>query len=284
MTTSPGLTDNRPSPIAGRWYPADPDRLAQSVDAYIAQAHVTPVDGKIIGVLAPHAGHRYSGPVAGHAFKLLKGLHYDTVVIVGPSHYPYPAPIITTGHQAYITPLGTIPVNQTILAALSRHVPLSQVRGDSEHALEIELPFLQRTLEGAFELVPLALTDQSADMAQALGETLAQITRGTSTLLVASSDLSHFYPQEAANRFDRAILDAVARYDPIGVIEAEVRQEGFACGRGAIATVMIAARALGANAARVVAYATSGDVTHDYRQVVGYGAAVFYQQTGANTT
>jgi AmmeMemoRadiSam system protein B len=269
--------DVRPSPIAGRWYPADPPRLARSVDEYMEQADVPALPGALVGVLAPHAGHRYSGPVAGHAFKLTRGLDVEAVALVGPSHYPYDAPVVTTAHEAYQTPLGQVPVDHTALTALGRLVPLKAVRRDPEHSLEIELPFLQRAL-GEFRVIPLALVEQSYEMAQALGQALADTLAGARALLVASSDLSHFYPQGVAQRLDKTMLDAVARFDPAAVIQAEMDGSGFACGRGAIVAVMIAARALGADAAQVIGYATSGDVTHDYQQVVGYGAAAFYKR------
>ena len=268
--------DSRPSPIAGRWYPGAADDLAATVDAFIHRADVPALEGDLIGVLAPHAGHRYSGPVAGAAFKPVAALEVDVVALVGPSHYPYPAPVVATGHHAYQTPLGEVPVDLDALAQLQDMIPIQFVRQDQEHALEIELPFLQRTL-GAFTLIPLALIDQSESMAHTLGHALAGILAGRKALLVASSDLSHFYPQAVANRLDQTVLDAVAAYDPQAVIQVEEAGKGFACGRGAIATIMIAARELGANAAQVVGYATSGDVTRDFNQVVGYGAAWFYR-------
>ena len=182
---------------------------------------------------------------------------------------------MTTGHDAYNTPLGTVPVAHDLLDALRSDISLQAVREDQEHALEIELPFLQRALAD-FRLLPLALIDQSFALAETLGAALGQLLSGKKALLVASSDLSHFYPQGAANELDTALLSAVEAYDSAGIIRAEEEERGFACGRGAIAAVMIAAQALGADSARVVGYATSGDVTGDYAQVVGYGAALFF--------
>jgi AmmeMemoRadiSam system protein B len=274
----PLISDIRPSPLAGRWYPGSAKTLADSVDNYLAGAAEPSIPGRLIGMLVPHAGHRYSGPVAAHAFKALHGLTFDRVVIIGPSHYPYPAPIITTGHDAYATPLGSVPVDLVTLDALRHQVPVQSVRQDPEHSLEIELPFLQRTLAD-FSLIPLALVDQSLALAVKLGHALAHALEGQNTLLVASSDLSHFYPEQVANVLDQTVLDAVAAFDPEAVIRAEEAGKGYACGRGAIAAVMIAARDLGADAAQIVGYATSGAVTHDYSQVVGYGAALFYQKS-----
>jgi AmmeMemoRadiSam system protein B len=272
--------DVRPSPIANEWYPGDPDDLAHSVDSYIAHAEISPVEGQVIGILAPHAGHRYSGPVAGYAFKFLQGLTFDVVALVGPSHYRYSAQVLTTSHDAYETPLGRVPVDHDILGALQEQVPIATVREDPEHSLEIELPFLQRTLS-EFSLIPLAMIDQSFEMAERLGHALAGVLKDRKALLVASSDLSHFHQQNVANQLDQKVLEAVGAYDPAGVIKAEEFGQEIACGRGAIAAVMIAARDLGADAATVVHHATSGDVVRRYERVVGYGAAVFYRKAAS---
>lgn len=270
------LTDIRPSPIAGRWYVGDSQRLARSIDDYLFHAQVPPIRGRLVGLLSPHAGHTFSGPVAGHAFKLVQGMEVDVVALVGPSHHFYPAAAITSGHDAYQTPLGIVPIDHAALDMLRDTVPIDAVRDDPEHCLEIELPFLQRVLD-RFRLIPLALLDQSLDMAETLGMALANILRNQKALLVASSDLSHFYPQEIANQYDQQVLDAINAYDPVRVIQAEAQGRKIACGYGAIATVMIAARALGADTAQVVNYATSGDVNREYGRVVGYGAALFYE-------
>ncbi len=124
------IHDVRPSPIANEWYPGDPEVLAKSVDAYIARAEITPLEGRIMGILVPHAGHQYSGPVAGYAFKFLQGLTFDVVALVGPSHYRYPAQILTSSHDAYETPLGRVPVDRETLDALRDKVPIEAVRED----------------------------------------------------------------------------------------------------------------------------------------------------------
>jgi AmmeMemoRadiSam system protein B len=240
-------------------------------------AEVAGPPGRIVGLLAPHAGIRYSGHVAAHAFKLARGLDVSHVVIVSPMHHPYEAAVLTTAHAAYRTPLGEVPVDHDTLRAIDARVPLEAVQRDPEHSLEIELPFLQRTL-GEFRLVPLMLRQQGLPLAKRLGETLADVLRplGT-TLLVASSDLSHFYPQAVAEGYDAVVLKQVEAFDPEGVIEVEEKGTGFACGRGAIASMLVAARALGADSVQVVKYATSGETSGDYNRVVGYGAAVVYQ-------
>lgn len=276
MTHVRTFHDIRPSPLAGRWYPAAEPQLARAVDQYISRATLSHVPDRVIGVLVPHAGHAYSGAVAGCAFQAVQNMDVEVVAVVGPSHYAYPADVLTTAHDAYETPLGLVPVDRRALDALGELVPLSPVRADPEHAIEIELPFLQRVLDD-FTLIPIALIDQSLTMATRLGHALAEVLVGKRALLVASSDLSHFYPEDQAHVLDQALLAAVEAFDPAAVIDAERKGRGFACGHGAIAAVMVAARALGANTARVVGHATSGAVTGDFKQVVGYGAALFYQ-------
>lgn len=278
MTHNPQTRqDIRPSPIAGRWYPNHPQLLARSVDAYIANATTPAIYGQLMGILAPHAGHRFSGPVAGYAYKAVKGMDIDVVALIGPSHHPYTETLLTSAHDAYETPLGVVPVAHDLIAELTPALPLAPVRDDPEHALEIELPFLQRALND-FRLIPITMLDQSLEMAQQVGNALADVLRNRKALLVASSDLSHFYSQPQANELDRRVMNAVDAFDPTAVIAAQADGRKIACGHGAIAAVMIAARQLGADTASVVHYATSGDITRDYMQVVGYTSALFYQR------
>jgi hypothetical protein len=182
--------------------------------------------------------------------------------------------------MAYQTPLGQIMIDQEAVAVLNAELDqavgleLTPVRNDQEHSLEIELPFLQRALESEFRLLPVMVRDQSPRVGQALGESLAKVLHDENGLLVASSDLSHFYSQAQANVLDGEMLRQVEAFDPLGVLRTEEQGKGFACGRIAIAAVLWAARELGANSVQILNYATSGEVTGDLREVVGYAAAV----------
>ncbi len=228
--------------------------------------------------MSPTPATATPGDVAAQAFRLVDGAAVETVVIVSPMHHPYPGRILTTSHPAYETPLGLVEVDAELVAAVDTNLPgglhLESVRNDPEHSLEIELPFLQRTLRAPFRLVPLMLRDQSSETAEALGRALAEALRGRSVLLVASSDLSHFYPDPVARTLDAFLLGRIEAFDPHGVIEADDHGQGYACGRGAIAAVLWAARGLGATRVALLGYANSGDVTGDTSSVVGYGAAV----------
>jgi hypothetical protein len=275
--------DVRPSAIAGTWYPGSAEALSQSVDRQLDQAAASTIPGVIVGLIAPHAGHVYSGLVAAHAFRLVRGLRPEVVAVVSPLHMPYRGDVLTTAHGAYATPLGPVPVNEVLVAGFEAQLRsrgggrLGRIRDDQEHSLEIELPFLQRALMAPFTLLPVMLRDQSVAVAEAVGHALAAALQGREALLVASSDLSHFYPDAVARRLDAVVLGRIDAFDPAGVLAAEEEGVGFACGRGAVAAVLWAARDLGADSVRVLHHATSGDVTGDLTSVVGYGAAAIFR-------
>lgn len=274
------LFSARPSPIAGTWYEGDPKSLARSVDAYMDEASLPDLPGEVVAVIAPHAGHRYSGAVAGYAFAVLRGRAFDLAAVIAPMHHPYREPLLTTSHAAYATPLGNVPVDREAVNDLDEALQtslgfgLTAVPNDPEHSLEIELPFLQRALSGDFKLLPVMVRAQQPAVSQALGKALAGVLRGKNAILVASTDLSHFYEQKTALSLDRAMLEQVEAFSPEGIFQAERSGKGFACGHAAMAAVLWAARELGADTVRVLRHATSGDVTGDYAGVVGYAAAV----------
>jgi AmmeMemoRadiSam system protein B len=268
----------RPSPLAGRWYDADPDSLARSVDGYLDAAQLPDLEGEVIAVIAPHAGHVYSGPVAGYAFAAIRGRSPNLVAVVGPMHHPYVEPLITTAYDAYSTPLGDVPVDKNALRQLEGILTsalgfgLTPVPRDPEHSLEIELPFLQRALSSDWKLLPVMDRAREPHVSQGLGKALAQVLHDKNFLMVASTDLSHFYSQQTALVYDRSMLNQMESFSPEGAFDLERAGKGFACGLGAFTAVMWAARELGADKVKILRHATSGDVTGDYSSVVGYGA------------
>jgi AmmeMemoRadiSam system protein B len=279
------LSPIRPSPIAGAWYQGNPKALARIVDQYLDQAELPELPGEIVAVIAPHAGHKYSGPVAGYAFAAVRGKSPDLVAILSPMHQAYYEPLLTTAHEAYATPLGEVHVDKDITADLDARLRtalgygLTPVAYDQEHSLEIELPFLQRALASDFKLLPVMVRTQSAKLSQQLGAALAETLRGKNALIVASTDLSHFYDQKQAVAFDTEMLRRIESFSPEDVFCAEQDEQGFACGLGALTAALWTARALGADTVKVLRHATSGDVTGDYSSVVGYGAAVVMKTT-----
>ncbi len=235
-----------------------------------------------MAIIVPHAGHRYSGMVAAYAYNAIRGLPINYVAIISPMHQFHPARLLTTAHDAYVTPLGTVPVDQDLVDDLDRYLTaeigdgLTPVTADQEHSLEIQLPFLQRVLTAGFKLVPVMMRDQSPDTARALASGLAKIMPAES-LLIASSDLSHFYSDAEAKTLDNTILKAIEEFSPENVYRVETEERGFACGLGAITTILWAAREMGADKVAIVNRANSGEMTGDYSSVVGYGSAVVYK-------
>jgi AmmeMemoRadiSam system protein B len=257
------------------------------VDEYLNRAQLPTLDGDVVGVVAPHAGHVYSGPVAGHAFAALRGKSPDVVAVLSPYHNYHPQALLVTSHDAYMTPLGSVAIDKAAVRQLdsvlheSLGFGLTPIAHDREHSLEIELPFLQRALAAPFQLLPIMVRAQNPEMAHQLGNTLAGVLRDKNYLLVASTDLSHFYDQNAAAGFDQEMLSQLEHFSPDGMFGAEFSGRGFACGLCAVAAVLWAARELGADSVKVLEYATSGDVTGDFSSVVGYGAAAILKSRAA---
>jgi AmmeMemoRadiSam system protein B len=275
------ITDIRPSPIAGTWYSGDAENLRRQIGEYIDQADLPKLEGEVVAVVAPHAGYVYSGPTAGYAFRSVLGNTYDLVVVISPYHQYHASSLLTSAHQAYQTPMGTVPIDQEALQALNQTLEantgeaLASVSKDGEHSLEIELPFLQYALEGDFELLPVMISAGELATVQGLGKGLAEVLRPRKALLVASTDLSHFHSEKAANELDQEMLKHIAALSTEGMVKAQQTGKGEACGIMAVIAVMEAAQALGATSAQVLHYSTSGQTSGDYTRVVGYGAVAF---------
>jgi AmmeMemoRadiSam system protein B len=260
------MLDIRPSPISGTWYDGNPRKLAARVDEYLSAAELPEIKGNIIAVIAPHAGHVYSGAVAGYAFAVIRELTPDLVVVLSPFHNIESHSLLTTKHQAYSTPLGNIEVDRAALLDLQLNLdfPITAIANDREHSLEIELPFLQRALKNEFKLLPLMIRTQEVNVAQKIGHALAQTLGNKNALIVASTDLSHFYDQQTAKILDEEMLKRFESLNPESIFDAERMGKGFACGHAAVAAMLWAARELGANKLKILKYATSGDVTGDH--------------------
>ena len=274
------ISEFRPSPIAGAWYEADPARLALQIDTYLDEASIPALEGKVVGLVVPHAGHIYSGRTAAHAFKAVRGEQRRLVVIISPLHGYHPAQALTSAHRAYLTPLGPLWIDTEAVQALDESLRsrcgwgLTPVSRDQEHSLEIELPFLQLALAGEFKLLPIMLRTQDETEIRQIAAGLVDVLRGSSFLLVASTDLSHFFPEKVANILDNEMLRQVAAFSAEGVLQAERDERGFACGFAALAAVLWASKELGASRVEILHHSTSADTTGDRSSVVGYGAAV----------
>jgi len=269
----------RPSAIAGSWYPGNEQHLSTVLQGYIDQAEPPALNGQLLALIVPHAGYQYSGQTAAFAFKLLAGLSFEQVILTSPFHAFSVDAILTTQHDAYETPLGSVPVDHASLDQLDTQLKeagfpgITKIRREQEHSLEIELPFLQFMLQQPFQLIPLMIRTHAPNALQQLGSLLAQIAREKSTLLVASTDLSHFNHASAAEKMDQRALDNIASLNAEKLLQDNERGAAPACGAGAVAALLYTAKELGAENAHILRYSHSGHVTGDLTSVVGYGSA-----------
>jgi len=270
----------RPSPIAGSWYAGDPESLTRQVDEYISSAKLKDEDlqGQVLGLVSPHAGHRYSGRTAGYAYKAIQETPRDLVVILSPFHPYSPASLLTTSHSAYRTPLGDVPVAIPELEQLDSLLKkqghtLKQIASDEEHSLEIQLPFLQRAWQSPFRLLPLMVRTHLPHAIRALAESVYSVIRDQRFLVIASTDLSHFYPLEIAQTLDSEMLRRIKTLSPEKVLSADTEGSASACGAGAVAAMLWITQLAGADRVFILNYSTSADGTGDSNSVVGYGAA-----------
>ena len=279
--------------VAGAFYPAEAERLRSEVQQYLDQAELEPSAGELLGLIVPHAGYIYSGPVAAYAYRQLEGRQYETVVVVGPSHRVGFAGVALTGADEWATPLGRLPIDRAACEALMKADPDARVfenAHESEHSIEVQLPFLQATLR-EFKLVPILMADFSKENCAALARALADLGRERRVLLVASSDMSHYPAYEDAVRVDGETLKSIETLDAdrVGATtkhlmsQRTLNLDTCLCGEGPVKAVLEAARLLGAERAEVLRYANSGDVPVGGRdRVVGYCAVAIYgKKTGS---
>jgi hypothetical protein len=278
-----GMKEIREPALAGTWYPGDPETLSRDVKRFLENAKKEKAEGEIVALISPHAGYMYSGQVAAYAYKLLEGLVFDSVVVVGPSHwFPFKGASLWD-RGGFRTPLGIVPIDVELSKRLMekrkeiRFIPEAH---SQEHSLEIQLPFLQTVLK-SFKLIPIAMEpDWSWETCQSVASAIAETVKGKKVLLVASTDLSHFYTYNIAAGLDKIFLDHIDRFDVEGLNRDLKSNRAEACGGGPVVAIMLAAKMLGANRGKVLKYANSGDVTGDRSRVVGYAAAVFYKTAG----
>jgi AmmeMemoRadiSam system protein B len=271
----------RPAAVAGTWYPGTAGALAREVDGYLDGADADPA-GDTTAIISPHAGIMFSGPIAAYAYKTASAGAYDVAVLVGPSHFAAFDGVALYPEGAFATPFGLVAIASDVAAAVARADivrPLVSAHA-REHSLEMQLPFLARVLP-AVPIVPLLIGAQTRGTIEALAAALVDALRGRRALLVASTDLSHYFDAGTAATLDGAVSDCISTFDTAALLERfesypeHDRGRSVGCGIGAAIAVMMAAHGLGAGDARVLRYGHSGEISGDYGGVVGYLAAAF---------
>lgn len=267
--------------VSGSFYPADSKKLAADVDGYLSQPGDSGDEGRLLALVSPHAGYIYSGRVAGHSYAKLKGKNIRKVILLGPTHYAAVNGAVIYPGSGLKTPLGVVRVDETLARSLADDragVKLAAEPFEREHSLEVQLPFLQRSLKD-FSVVPILIGRMTQESYRHLGDKIATILKNDeAALIVISTDLSHYHDSATASGMDRKVLDAIERLSAGDLERLLSSGKGEACGGGPVLYGMAAARGAGATEAKLYKYADSGDVSGDRKTVVGYGALGFYKK------
>lgn len=275
----------RPPAVAGMFYPSNPDELRTTLDHSFRNQKFGPgmpppsmTERKIYGIVTPHAGYMYSGAVAANGYYQISSHDFTNAVIVGPNHYGIGSGVATMKEGIWETPLGQVNVDgiwAQNMAKKSRITDFDDMAHSRDHCLEVQLPFLQY-IRDQVTIVPVILMMQDIDTAYDLGKAISDtVADSQDTVLIASSDLTHYEPNESAHRKDGELINAMLELDVPKFYSVLERMDVSACGYGAIASIMVAAKSLGATKGELLKYATSGDVTGDTSAVVGYSSVVF---------
>lgn len=263
--------------VAGYFYPADSLRLKNEIEILLSVAEKREIPGRLFGIVVPHAGYIYSGKTAAYGFNLLNKNKIKTVIIISPSHREYFPGVSVYDGDAYQSPLGTIPINKKITEELtkkSRIIFKGKEGHREEHAIEVQLPFLQTVLDD-FNLVPVVMGDQGKPFIDELADKISE-TADEYTVIVSSSDLSHYHSSETADRMDSLVEKDIVNFDYNNLTENIGSGKCEACGAGAIIAMMKSADKLNYRKSLVMHRSDSGDTTGDRNEVVGYLSAAVY--------
>ncbi len=264
--------------VAGQFYPGTESALKEKIEECfnhrLGPDSIPSEEGDekdIKGIVSPHAGYIYSGPVAAHSYKALveDGIP-ETVIVLGPSHQGMGADVAISGED-YQTPLGTVEIDDDIVESLTDDlIKVDDIAHRREHSLEVQLPFIQY-FSDSFKTVPICFNKQDFKTAKKVGERLKKATENEDVVIVASTDFSHYVLEETAKEKDKKAIDKIINNEPKGLFETVQKENVSMCGYAPVVSMMIGS---GGTGGELLKYATSGDVT-DQREVVGYGAVSF---------
>jgi len=269
--------------VAGMFYPGEKNELKESIHQCFLHSFgpgklpPTEEKKKIYGVICPHAGYIYSGPIACHSFYSISSESPELFIIIGPNHWGVGCNVAAMKDCSWETPLGQVEVDSDAaseLSKISNIVDLDFFSHTKEHSLEVQVPMLQEVYS-KFKILPIILIDQEKNAAEEIGEAVATISKQKNSMIIGSSDFTHYEPNEFAHNQDKALIEPILDLDVDQFYKVLYEKNVTACGYGAIASTMIACKKLGATKGELLKYATSGDVTGDTSSVVGYGSIIF---------
>ena len=270
--------------VAGMFYPKESEKLKSLVKSCFLHNYgpgIMPpsnLNKKIFGIICPHAGYVYSGPIACHSFYSISSKPIELFIIVGPNHWGLGANVASMKECDWETPLGNVEVDSEVVTELANSSDLIEIDFFShikEHSLEVQIPMLQQVFSNKFRIVPITMIDQSKNTAIELGKNIAKISKKHNAMIIGSSDFTHYEENDFAHKQDKALIEAILNLDLDEFYKILYEKNVTACGYGAIATTMIACKELGATKGELLKYATSGDISGDKSSVVGYGSIIF---------
>lgn len=270
--------------VAGMFYPKEKDELKTTIrDCFLhsfGPGKVPPAanDENILGVICPHAGYMYSGPIATNSFYSISSQKPELVIIVGPNHWGIGCGVAAMKEGQWQTPLGNVEVDAESaiqINKITKVIELDFFSHTRDHSLEVQVPILQEVYSHKFKILPIILINQDCRTAKEVGSAIAKIANTKKTMIVGSSDFTHYEENSYAHKQDKALIEPILDLDVDRFYRVLQENQVSACGYGAIASTMVACKELGAKKGRLLKYATSGDVTGDKSSVVGYAAIVF---------
>ena len=266
--------------VSGSFYPASKEELMAMVDTFLEKAKPGAVNGKVTALISPHAGYLYSGQVAAYGYKALKYENFDTVIIIGPSHYMYLDGFSIYPKGSFLTPLGKVDIDEKLakkIMSKSKRISFMPEAFEKEHSLEVQLPFLQRILVD-FDIVPIITGNLNYKDCQILANAITSSLDNNKkkVLLIASSDFSHYHSYRQAVAMDMMAIKDVEKMQPRYVFNKIKEGKIEMCGAQAVITIMIASEQMGTDSAMLLKYANSGDIIFDKSRVVGYASMVFF--------
>ena len=268
--------------VAGMFYPDEKNKLTELIQDCFSHPFGPKEDlekkqSKIFGVICPHAGYVYSGPIACNSIKSISSESPELFIIVGPNHWGVGRSVATMKDCKWETPLGSVEVDSEAaeeISKLSQFIESDFFSHTREHSLEVQIPILQQTFSN-FKILPISLINQSKEIAHDVGLAMAKIAMKKNTMIIGSSDFTHYEPNDFAHEQDMALIEPILEMDIEKFYDVLQKRKVTACGYGAIASTMIACKELGATKGELLRYATSGDVMGDTSSVVGYGSIIF---------
>ena len=270
--------------VSGSFYPDNPDELEQMIQKFFTHRfgpNSNPPKQsieRIFGVICPHAGYMYSGPIASHSYYEISSQEFDLAIIIGPNHLAIGSKIATMSDAKWQTPLGISEVDSESsneLLTIADNIEQDYFSHSKDHSLEVQIPFLQKIFPNNLKILPIIMAKQDIDAAKEVGNAISQIAKSKKTMIIGSSDFTHYEENDFAHKQDMSLIEPILKMDVNGFYETLIEKKISACGYGAIAATMIACKNLGSKKGELLAYATSGDVVGNKESVVGYGSIKF---------